>query len=153
VNTSSIYTSSIYTSSITANSTYTNSLINTGTTEVQQISEVIASTLIVGSLTPLQLSWLNGAIYNMTTLSNNPTIRLNNVPETANRALTATFLINQGGTAYMISSMSINNVGISIKWPNAVVPAPTASRTEIETFTMFRIAGNWQVIGQLNSFG
>ena len=76
-----------------------------------------------------------------------------NLPTTNNRVTTATFLLNQGGTAYLISSLSIDGTVQTVRWPSATLPTATALRTEIETFTLFRLNNAWTVIGQLNSFG
>ena len=82
------------------------------------------------------------------------TVRINDVPSTNNRAMTLTFLLSQGGAAaYLVSSIFINTTSTTIRWPAATQPTPTAGRSEIETFTLFRVQNNWTVIGQLNSFG
>jgi hypothetical protein len=126
-----------------------------GYTQVQEIIEVLPSTLIAApSNSTMTLSWLNGAIYQVSSISSYMTVRINDVPTTNNRAMTLTFLLSQGGAAaYLISSLFINTVATTIKWPAATQPTPTVARTEIETFTLFRIQNNWTVIGQLNSFG
>jgi hypothetical protein len=132
-----------------------------GTIEVQQINEVIASTILLTGATRLNLSWLNGAIYAISTPTTsvvNLEARINNMPSTAtSRAQTLTFLLYQGANAStMVSSLFINNSSYAIRWPNATRPTPTVSRTEIETFTIFYFGSplpTYTVIGQLNSFG
>jgi hypothetical protein len=132
-----------------------------GTIEVQQINEVIASTIRLTGATSLKLSWLNGAIYAISTPTTsvvNLEARVNNMPTTTtSRAQTLTFILYQGASAStMVSSLFINNSSYAIRWPNATRPTPTISRTEIETFTIFYFGTplpTYTVIGQLNSFG
>jgi hypothetical protein len=130
-------------------------LVVQGPIEVQEIIEVIPSTLIVGSvsLSNLSLDWLAGAIYTVNSMSTNMRINILNLPTTNNRAETMTFLLYQGLTPYLINSVQIGGVSQTVRWPSATQPTPTASRYEIETFTLFRVENNWTVIGQLNSFG
>jgi hypothetical protein len=138
----------------TGAATVGSSLTVTGYTEVQEILEVIPSTLLVPAANwNCTVSWLNGAIYNVSSMSTNINVNLTNVPTTNNRTTTATFLLNQGGTAYIISSLQIAGATQTIRWPAATQPTGTALRTEIETFTLFRLNNAWTVIGQLNSFG
>ena len=159
--TSSIRASTISVSSINTSSLQTVSLVASGTTEVQQINEVIASTLNVSAAASLSLSWLNGAIYAVSTITSvvNLEARVNNMPSTSSRAQTLTFVLYQGTAAStMISSIFINNTATTIRWPSATRPTPTVSRTEIQTFTIFNFGAsgalpNFTVIGQLNSFG
>jgi hypothetical protein len=80
-------------------------------------------------------------------------VNINNLPTTNNRAETMTFLLYQGATPYLISSVAISGTVQTVRWPSATLPTATANRYEIETFTLFRVANNWTVIGQLNSFG
>jgi hypothetical protein len=126
-----------------------------GATQVQEIIEVIPSTILApASNSTFTLSWLDGAIYQVSSISSFMTVRLNNVPTTNSRAVTLTMILSQGApAAYLVSSIIINGTNAPVKWPAATQPTPTAGRTEIETFTMFRLQNAWTVIGQLNSFG
>jgi hypothetical protein len=119
----------------------------------------VASTLLVNGNVSFNLSWLNGAIYAISTGTSavNVEARVNNVPTTTSRAQTLTFLINQTSAAStLVSSIFVNNTPYTIRWPNATRPTPTANRTEIQTFTLFNLSApmpTFTVIGQLNSFG
>jgi hypothetical protein len=126
-----------------------------GATQVQEIIEVIPSTILAAPAnSTFTLSWQNGAIYQVSSISSFMTVRLNDVPTTNNRAVTLTLILSQGAPlAYLVSSIIVNGTNTTVKWPSATQPTPTAGRTEIETFTMFRLQNAWTVIGQLNSFG
>ncbi len=153
--------STIAVSSITTSTIRAVNLTMQGTLQAQQIYEVLPSTLLVGSnsgAAPMNstftLSWQNGAIYQVSSISSFMRVNINDVPTTTNRAVTLTFLLSQGAPlAYLISSIAINGSNTTIRWPSATVPTPTASRSEIQTFTMFRVQDAWTVISQLNSFG
>jgi hypothetical protein len=84
----------------------------------------------------------------------NFTANITNVPTTADCAYTTTLILKQGSTGgYYANALQVNNSAVSILWANATGPTGTASRTEIESFTLYYTASTWTAFGQLTSFG
>lgn len=137
----------ITTSTITVSGLFS----NTGITSVQEIIE----TLNLKSTTSgvVTHDWSTGAIWYHSSMTNNFTVALTNVPFVPNRSLVTTLILNQGATPYYASALTVNSIVVPIKWPSATVPTPTASRTEIESLTLFYIGTTWTALGQYTSFG
>jgi len=106
------------------------------------------------------LNYTTATVYNLlitagagTTIS--PTIR--NIPTTANRYYTLTFLIGQGATsgAY-IDGIYINNTTskVTIRWPGdgTYTPNPGSSTTDIETVNLLYYSTIWTAFGTYNSY-
>ena len=122
-----------------------------GTTSVRQIQEFVSSyTAPSGTVT---FDWQNGAIFFVSAMTTSFTANITNLPTTANRSYVTTFMLRQGATPYYTSSLQINGTSNYINWANASAPAPTANRTEIESFTHYYTGVSWITMGQLTSFG
>ena len=68
--------------------------------------------------------------------------------------MVTTLMLQQGATPFYTSSVQINSSSVTLRWPNASAPAPTANRTEVESFTIYGNGVNtWYIMGQLTSFG
>jgi hypothetical protein len=128
-----------------------NNIIVAGTTTVQQIQEVgQTKTGAAGTVTH---DWTTGNIFYHSTMSANFTANITNVPTTADRAYTTTLILKQGPTGYFANALQVNGGSTPILWANATGPTGTASRTEIESFTLYYTASTWTAFGQLTTFG
>jgi len=78
---------------------------------------------------------------------------LSSVPTTAGNSYVYTFIIQQGGTAYYVSSIQVNSAAQTIRWQGAAAPTVTANRTEIQSFTLYYINNAFTALSQLTSFG
>jgi hypothetical protein len=138
------------TGSIDPNPSFSSITVN-GTTSVRQIQEFV-STYTAPSGT-VAFNWSNGAIFYVSAMTTSFTANVNNLPTVANRSYVTTFILRQGATPYYTSSLQINGTSNYINWVNASAPAPTASRTEVESFTHYYTGISWITMGQLTSFG
>jgi hypothetical protein len=124
----------------------------TGHTIFQQVSEVIETSINATSST---------VVYDFSTSSNwyhssantNFTANFINLPTTNNRAITTTIVIDQGATAYIPTSVTINGgASETIKWSGGTASG-TPNGIDIVGFTFIRSSGSWtQVLGQINAF-
>ena len=126
------------------------SLTVNGTTTVQQIQEIVSTRTPSSFFT---LDFTSGAIWYFSSLSSNFTINLTSLPLTSNRSYVVTAIIQQGLTPYYCSTLQINNSSQTLRWPNATQPTATASRTEVESFTLYYSGAVWTALGQYTSFG
>jgi hypothetical protein len=123
----------------------------TGTTTIQQTQEVVqAITSASGTVTH---DFSQGQIWQHTTPASNFVANFTNVPTTANRSCAVTLILNQGANPYIANGVQINGVNQSIKWAGGVQPAGTGNKTDVLTFIMTYVGGNWSVFGQMSSYG
>jgi hypothetical protein len=123
-----------------------------GTLSVEQIQEhVVVANGATGFFTN---DWNNGAILYISSLQSNFTINVTNVPTTANKSYVVTAIIQQStNAAYYCSTLSVNSLGVTVRWPNATQPTPATSRTEVESFTLYYSGAVWTALAQYTSFG
>lgn len=125
-------------------------LSNTGTTGVQQIIETLnLKSTTTGLVTH---DWSTGAIWYHSSIIDNFSVALINVPETINRAFVTTLILNQDSSPYYADGLTVNGELVQIKWASGTVPTATASRTEVESLTLFYIGNVWTALGQYTSF-
>ena len=123
----------------------------TGTVTVQQLTEVLnTKTAATGTVTH-DLS--TGAIFYHSSISANFTANFTNVPTTNDRTLAVVLVLSQGATGYYPSAVQIAGVAQTIFWQGALLPAGTANRVDIVSFTLIRTGSAWTVIGALTTYG
>ncbi len=132
--------------SVTGNSVFT------GHTIFQQVSEVI-ETSINATASTVVYDFSTGANWYHSSTNTNFSANFINVPTTDNRAITTTLVINQGSTAYIPTSVTINGgASETIKWSGGTASG-TPNGIDIVGFTFIRSSGSWtQVLGQINAF-
>ena len=81
------------------------------------------------------------------------TANITSLPATANKTYGLVFILAQGGTPYYINALQIGGSSQTILWPGATGPTPVASRTEVESFTLYYSGSVWTALGQYSSFG
>jgi len=94
-----------------------------------------------------------GHIFYHTTPSSDFSVNLINLTLSAEHATTISIVINQGATAYMVTSLEIGGSPVSIKWQGNNTPTGTASGIDNVTFSILNDGGTFVVLGQSVSFG
>jgi hypothetical protein len=122
-----------------------------GTLTVQETQEV--GNTKTGATGVVVHDWLTGAIFYHTGILGNFTCNLTNMPLTANRSYVVILILNQGASAYYASSIQINGVAQSMKWPNAFITPVNPNRIEIQALTLYYTGSVWIVLSQITSFG
>jgi hypothetical protein len=127
-----------------------NRLDVTSALSIQEVQEtVIAAT----PTSPYTIDWLAGAIHYLTSIPSNLTVNITNLPTTANRNYVISVYLVQGGTPYFINTLQIAGSATTIKWAGGSAPTATASRVEVQTFSLFYSGAAWTALSQLSSFG
>jgi hypothetical protein len=120
-------------------------------TVLKEVSEVVNSTIGATS-SVVNYDFSTGTIFYHSSANQNFTANFINVPSDNNRATTATIILSQGSTAYIPTSVEINNVSQSIKWSGGTASG-SANKVDIIGFTFIRTSSSWsQVLGQINPF-
>lgn len=126
------------------------SLTATGTTTLQQITEVLTPISSYG--TSQSSAFTNGDIFLLSGMSANFTFNWTSVPTTTNRTFTLTLILTQGGTPYIPSTLQINGAGVTINWAGGVTPSGRANKTDIVSLYIY-YTGTFTAVGQLSSYG
>ena len=123
-----------------------------GTLTTQQSTEVLnTKTAATGSVIH---DFSTGAIWYHSSISANFEPIFTNVPETNNRTIVCTLILNQGATAYIPSSIRVNSSGmLPPKWLGGTAPTGNANTVNIVSFTLIRTGSAWTVLGSLSSYG
>jgi hypothetical protein len=94
-----------------------------------------------------------GAIYYHTSVADNFTVNLTNVPTTGNRTIVVPIIIEQGISAYIANQFQIDGVFQTVNWLSNTIPVGTANAIDVVGFTLIRTTSDWKVLGQLASYG
>ena len=97
--------------------------------------------------------FMSSSIFYLSALGANGAYNVYNVPETDGKAITLTFVIEQGATPYSGSAYFINDTEVNVKWVDGNVPTGSANKTEVFGLTAFRVNSSWNVLGALSTFG
>jgi hypothetical protein len=93
-----------------------------------------------------------GSIFYHSSISNNFTANITNVPTTNDRAIGVTLVLAQGVTPYMSTALQIDGSAQTIKWVNNSTPTGTASKVDIVGFSLIRTGSAWTVLGQYSTY-
>jgi hypothetical protein len=127
-----------------------NRLDVTSTLSIQEVQETVIAAV---PTTPYTIDWTSGAIHYLTTIPSNLTVNITNLPTTANRNYVVSVYLVQGGTPYFINTLQIASSATTIRWAGGSAPTATASRVEIQTFSLYYSGTTWTALSQLSSFG
>ena len=128
-----------------------NNLTIGGNLTIGPVSEnVISYVDWVGNLV---FDYNDGSIFYITGLTSNGQFNVFNVPETNDKAVTFTFVVEQGSVPYSGSLYMINDSEVDVKWVDNIIPTGSANKTNIIGLTAFRINSTWNVLGALSTFG
>jgi hypothetical protein len=117
--------------------TYTSEILNTKTSATGTIAHDLTT----------------GSIFYHSSISNNFTANITNVPVTNDRAIGVTLVLSQGGTPYMSTALQIDGSAQTIKWVNNVTPSGAANKVDIVGFSLIRTGSAWTVLGQYSTYG
>ena len=117
--------------------TYTSEILNTKTSATGTIAHDLTT----------------GSIFYHSSISNNFTANITNVPVTNDRAIGVTLVLAQGGTPYMSTALQIDGSAQTIKWVNNVTPSGAANKVDIVGFSLIRTGSAWTVLGQYSTYG
>ena len=132
-------------------SSYTNrlSIDSTGIVSIPGILDVaeVRETVVSNSFSTnvMTANYNDGAIHYATVAPTaNFTISLTNVPTTTSKSITMSFLITQGSTGYIPTTLNLNGSSQTIRWVGGSAPTPTSSAGKIDifNFTLILAASN-----------
>jgi len=95
----------------------------------------------------------SGSIFYVSGSVGTNTYNITNVPTTPQKALTLTFVLQQGTTPYSASAYQFNGGSVSVKWQDAIIPSGSTNKTDVIGLTAFRSGSTWNILGDLTSFG
>ena len=124
-----------------------------GLTTLAYTSEKLNTKTSSGSAGTVIHDLSTGSVFYHSSISNNFTANFTNVPITNDRALGATLILAQGGTAYMSNVVQIDGTAQTIKWVNNTTPTGTANKVDIVGFSFIRTGSAWTVLGQYSTYG
>ena len=127
-----------------------NRLDVTSALSIQEVQELVVAAV---PTTPYTLDWLSGAIHYLTTIPSNLTVNITNLPTTANRNYVVSIYLVQGATPYFVNVLQIAGSATTIRWSGGSAPTATASRVEVQTFSLYYSGSAWTALSQLSSFG
>ena len=131
---------------ITGNVEFTGTPLFTGGLRVQELIEDMIDVSHSGNAVTLDYSAGN-VYYLANTPSGNMTLNLTNVPTTDGRVFTINYIVAQGGTGYVPSTVNVNGSGQTLRWSLGLTPTPTANKIDIFTLSILRRAGGFIVLG------
>ena len=126
-------------------------LTTTGWTSIQQAKEKI--NVVASPTGTVTYDTTNGSLFYNTGVSGNITANFTNVPTTANTAIVVGLFLEQTGTPGYANVLQINSNAVTIYWPSATAPTATASRHEVQSFTLIYTNSTWTAYSQLASYG
>jgi hypothetical protein len=127
-----------------------NRLDITSALSIQEVQETVIAAV---PTTPYTIDWTLGAIHYLTTIPSNLTVNITNLPTTSNRNYVVSVYLVQGVTPYFVNALNIAGTSNTIRWSGGSAPTPTASRIEIQTFSLYYSGSAWTSLSQLSSFG
>jgi hypothetical protein len=99
------------------------------------------------------VDWSTGALFYVTGMTTDWTPNITNLPLTADRSYTITFILVQGSTPYFLGGLQIAGTPIVINWNNAVLPSGSSNRTEIVSFVLIYTGSSWVALANFTSYG
>lgn len=89
-------------------------------------------------------NWLHSSI------GANFTANFTNVPTTDGRMYTFILYLQQAATGYLATQVQINGVAQTLLWSGSMIPTPGTSSFDVQTFTVIRTGGAWQIFSSLS---
>ena len=114
-----------------------------GILDVAEVRETVVSNSF--STNVMTANYNDGAIHYATVApTGNFTISLTNVPTTTSKSITMSFLVTQGATGYIPTTLNLNGSSQTIRWVGGSAPTPTSSAGKIDifNFTLILAASN-----------
>lgn len=130
---------------------FTQGIFVTGITDLGVITDRIIS--IDGADGIVDHDVTTVSLFYHTAVVNDFTANFTNVPDTNDRSLVISLIIQQSSVARTVSSVQISGVSQNILWSDGVTPVGSANKTDIFSFTLIRSNDSWAVLGSAGSFG
>jgi len=124
-----------------------------GLTTLTYTSEKLTTKTSAGSAGTVTHDLSTGSIFYHSSISNNFTANITNVPTTNDRAIGVSLVLAQGGTGYIVNVLQIDGSTQTIKWVNNTTPTGTANKVDIVGFSLIRTGSAWTVLGQYSTYG
>ena len=86
------------------------------------------------------IGYLSGATADMT-------LDVTNLPAVDGQIQNVSFIVSQGATPYIVSTLQIGGTGATIKWSGGAAPTGTANAVDVFSFTIIRRNSTWEVLG------
>lgn len=135
------------------NSVWISPIGGTGSASATSSLSTETSTTLTGSTGVVVHNYLTGGIWIHSGIAGNFTADFTNLPTAAGTIVNFTLILVQGATAYIPNAIRVDGVSQTIKWANNQVPTGRANAVDLVGFNFIRIAGAWQVIASLVSYG
>lgn len=140
-----------YVDGITSTLAPINNTSLTGLTTLTKTTEVINTK--TGATGTVVHDYTEGAIWYHTGITANFTPNFTNIPTTTSRAINVVLVLEQGGTGYGPSSVSINGVNYTPLIIGGGSLTYTANQSDIVSFTFIRVGTSWKVFASVNTYG
>jgi hypothetical protein len=116
-----------------------------GILDVAEVRETVVTNSF--STNVMTANYNDGAIHYATVAPTaNFTISLTNVPTTTSKSITMSFLITQGSTGYIPTTLNLNGSSQTIRWVGGTAPTPTSSAGKIDIFNFTLILATSNVL-------
>lgn len=129
----------------------------TGSTGATGATGVVTSTELFVSLTGANgvttHNFNNGNIFYHSSVLGNFVPNFTNVPVVTGQTVSFVLILEQGSTAYTISSIQVNSAVQNISWFDQVTPFGLANRKDVYQFSLFRVGSGWTVLASFSSYG
>lgn len=135
------------------NSIWISPIGGTGSASATSSLSTETSTTLTGSTGIVAHNYLIGGIWIHTSIAANFTADFTNLPTAAGTIVNFTLILVQGATPYIPNAIRVDGSAQTIKWANNQVPTGRANAIDLVGFNFIRIAGAWQVIASLVSYG
>jgi hypothetical protein len=106
----------------------------TGGLRVQEVIEDIVDVTAATNAVTLNYNDAN-IFFEAGTYSANFTINITNVPTTNGRTTVISYILTQGATGRIPTTLNVNGSAVTIKWVGGSAPTPTSSAGKIDVFS------------------
>jgi hypothetical protein len=122
-----------------------------GTSTFQQSTEKLQTK--TGATGTVTHDYSLGSLFYHSSISNNFTVNITNVPTTNDRAIVVSLILEQGPNSYIPDILQIDGSSQTINWSNGNTPTGNANKKDLVVFSLLRTSNSWTVLGQLSTFG
>lgn len=99
------------------------------------------------------INYESGALCYVSSITGNHAVTISNVPTTNDQTIVVTLIINQGATAYVPASYTLNSTSQTVNWLNGETPSGNANKKDVVSYVSYRVSGAWVTLASLNTYG
>jgi hypothetical protein len=114
-----------------------------GRVEVSPVSSISTTTFTANFLT-------TGTFY-ISSVNQNFTVNITNVPKIYGSTFTVRLIIAQGSSGYYPNGLQIDGASQSLRWLNNTTPTPGTNKTDLVTL-ICNLTGGWTILGEMKSY-